>query len=62
MAPLLGHAFYILIFQHGPLLLLAFVGQYRPLDEEIIFSNALVLNMAVGIALFFLYTLFFVAL
>ncbi len=62
MTPLLGHAFYILILQHGPLFLLAFIGQYRQIDEEIVFSNAFVLNMAAGIALFFLYTLAFVAL
>lgn len=57
--PLLDHAFYTLILQHGPIVLLVYIGQHRPLEEQIIANNAFVLHMAAGIVLFFLYMLVF---
>lgn len=59
-AALLDHAFYTLILQHSSIMLLVFVGQYRPMKDQIIINNSFVLNMAAGIILFFLYMLFFV--
>ena len=55
--PLLGHAFYTLILQHGPIVLLVYVARYRSIEDQIIANNAFVINMAAGIALFFLYML-----
>jgi len=55
--PLLDYAFYTIILQHGPIVLLVYVGQHRPAEDQIIVNNAFVLNMAAGIVLFFLYML-----
>lgn len=57
--PLLDHAFYTFILQHGPIVLLVYIGQHRPIEEQIIANNAFVLHMAAGVALLFVYMLAF---
>jgi len=54
---LLGHAFFTMTLQHGSIILLVYVGQYRPLEDQAIVNNAFVLNMTAGLLLFFLYML-----
>lgn len=57
---MLDHAFYTLILQHGSIILMVYVGQYRTMEDQIVINNSFVLNMAAGVILFFLYMLFFV--